>query len=178
MVNLTDAERRILANQERIFMLLDPENRAEHERKEKIYLSWFVAEYENVLDLNFPVSETICKEVRGILTMFSDIEKLSASFKEWIDEHYYEYKGFSREDGYYAEYAWFLLEETDLFRNLKKKVKESDVSNIRRYLDMLDCWKRTILGRDVAEITKDDFLKFVELQKYITVGWGFELFRS
>ena len=70
-MKLTDQERIILINQNRILALLDEGNADSYQKVITVLEKGLVTEYEDVLYLEPPMSETDCKEVLDILAMFN-----------------------------------------------------------------------------------------------------------
>lgn len=150
IINLTEAERRILANQELILAKLYPEEEW-HLNHAKVYEYWFSTEYEEVLNVDRDGSYTEYKETLNILNMFSGIYNIretvekDGQLKDIIesDLNLIKYRWFDHNHDPHYWYAQFLINDKWDYKNLK-----SDngvwVWALPRYRKLLIAWENLI----------------------------------
>lgn len=144
-MKLTDQERIILINQNRILALLDEGNADGYRKVITVLERGLVTEYEGVLYLEPPMSETDCKEVLDILAMFNALhysyDRLED--KSEIEEWKVKFVGFDgNTEGRQLGYARYLIEQDDRYTHL---VDGNDLDShgpfIDGYREMLERYK-------------------------------------
>jgi uncharacterized protein YfbU (UPF0304 family) len=161
-MKLTDQERIILINQNRILALLDEDNADDYQKVITVLEKGLVTEYEEVLYLEPPMSETDCREVLDILTMFNALyysyDRLED--KGGIDELKVRFIGFEgNNEGRQLGYARYLIEQDDHYTHLVDgKDLDSHGPVIDGYREMLDRYKA--LG-EPRLLTREQLLEVV-----------------
>jgi uncharacterized protein YfbU (UPF0304 family) len=164
VLNLTDAERRILINQSRILAALYPFEAAEFERAAKILLEGYQEGWEDIvlkgLKASFPKDEM--NFVFQVLEMYDGLQKsfyaLSLEDKLQLREQSLVFPGFCpKTEKPHLAYAIFLLENLDRFTYLEV------TRSLHAPKPMRDIYEEMVLGLPNfgGHIMKADQLKAV-----------------
>lgn len=146
-MEFTNKERIILYNQYEILKKLYPEEQKEYEIKQKVIKNGYVEHYEKYIEdcINLEnVSEEITKVVYNILSMYLVLRHsylaLKDDKKNSINKESIVFKGFSKDEKIYKEYAEFLIKDLELF----KDVLEVDGFKLESYSCMFDIYKNML----------------------------------
>ena len=166
VINLTEAERRILANQELILAKLYPEEEW-HLKHAKVYECWFSTEYEKVLNVDRDSFYAEYQETLNILNMFAGIYNIretvekAGQLKDIVesDLNLIKYTWFDHNRDPHYWYAQFLINENWYYKNLK-----SDngvwVWALPRYRKLLIAWENLIREKK-TDYWKEDLIYLI-----------------
>lgn len=168
-IELTEVERRILANQELILAKLYPEDAKKHYENMRIYQDWFSIRYPQSLDIEKEISEELCKEVQEILWMFikikDSIESLSEKDKEGLEISYLEFDGFDHlNDDPYVHYTNFLQSIPSFYLEDAGKNSHSP-SSLERYKKMLAYFQDQLSYWRYWDLTRDELQELIKIAK-------------
>jgi uncharacterized protein YfbU (UPF0304 family) len=164
VLNLTDAERRILINQSRILAALYPFESAEFERAAKILLEGYQEGWEDIVlkGLKSPFPKEEMNFVFQVLEMYDGLQKsfyaLSLEDKLQLREQTLVFPGFCQKtEKAHLAYAIFLLENLDRFTYLEVN------KSLQAPKPMRDIYEEMVMGLPNfgGHIMKADQLKAV-----------------
>ena len=143
-MKLTDQERIILINQNRILALLDKTNADQYRKVITVLEKGLEAEYEGMY-LEDPMSEADCKEVLDILAMFNALHYSYDSLedKSGIEEAAVKFVGFDgQNEGRQLGYARYLIEQDNRYTHpVEGEDLDSHCPVIDDYREMLERYK-------------------------------------
>lgn len=161
-MKLTDQERIILINQNKILALLDEGNADGYRKVITVLERGLVTEYEEVLYLEPPMSETDCREVLDILAMFNALHYSYDRLEDkgGIDALKIRFVGFDgNNEGRQLGYARYLIEQDDRYTHLVEgRDLDSHGPFMDEYRDMLERYKA--LG-EPSLLTREQLLEVV-----------------
>lgn len=142
-MQLTNAERAILANQNRILAFLNESNADQYNYRADVFEHGYERLYEDALGLMGKVPYDVCKETTDILNMYRDINtvpaKLTDAQKQALDLASLKFEGFdaNEEEGHYS-FVRFLIEQNRYQEYADVNLNSHDPRVMRKYRLMLD----------------------------------------
>ncbi|WP_238902660.1 YfbU family protein [Clostridium sp. YIM B02506] len=168
-MDLSKKERLILWNQYEILKALYPENKDVYDVEQKIVLSGYKHNYDELISGMFDETpEDVSKFVIDVFSMFRSLigsyKNLKREEKEEIKNEKILFKGYDGNDELdYYDYSKFFLDDFDKFGEIKAMKDfeyNSHCAMVGRYSEMLRKWKE-------VRISKYDDLTLEQI-KYIT----------
>lgn len=162
-IKLSQTERQILANQNRILKYLDNENQTRYESNIEILTHGYEYEYPSVFDVHSDdqvINKEVCDETIDILNMFRKIDNaiaLVSKDDEVIDEiEKLKFDGFDANNGnhfYYTEYMITKQNKWDEYHG--KDINSRSITSIDKYRRMLNAMNER-LSDTKFDLNKDD----------------------
>jgi len=143
-MRLTQVERQILYNQNRILSIICPEEKDSYELNMTILLNGYTSDYEEVFEVyDDEVEESECQFVYHVLTMYRSLcfsyQKLDN--KSGITNDDVLFQGFDGNDETkYYSFASYLLKEKKRFEEFKNVDTNSHSRKVEIYKSMLDVY--------------------------------------
>lgn len=171
-IKLTQVERQILFNQNKILSFLDSKNKNGYEIAMDILYDGYEKEYPSVVNV-YPEHEVktlaVCQETIDILQMFRKIDialaQLSPEEKENLDLESLEFKGFDANNDPHYYYLKFMVNKLGKWEEYKeKKLNSHTQSDLHRYRSMLSAMNERLDGSH-SILDKDDLEYVIEQSK-------------
>jgi len=165
--SLTVTERAILANQYKIFSLLDKKNAKEYLANAEIFENGFTGLYEEVFEnISDEISVEVCQETNDILTMFKYIRKaihnLKKNEKQKLNLDKIRFDGFDADNDEHYYFAKFMIKKKHFYEHFSSaKMNSQSLASIRRYRKMLPVYK-SILDKKIYAFGKNELIQFIE----------------
>ena len=172
-IKLTQVERQILFNQNKILSFLDSENKYGYEIAMDILHDGYEREYPSVVNA-YPEHEVktlaVCRETIDVLQMFRKIEtalaQLSPEEKENLDLESLEFKGFDANNDPHYFYLKFMVNKLGKWKEYKeKKLNSHSPNTLHRYRSMLSAMNERLDGA-LSILDKDDLEYVIEQSKF------------
>ncbi len=152
--SLTLIERSILANQYKLFSMLDKKNAKEHLANAQVFEDGYAGLYEEVLEnMSDEISKETCDETNDILVMFKHINKaisgLSKSQRSKLDLHKIRFDGFDADNDEHYYFAKFMIKKKHFYEHFSSiKMNSGSLASMPRYKKMLPVYKQIIDNPD------------------------------
>jgi uncharacterized protein YfbU (UPF0304 family) len=164
--SMTLTERAILANQFKIFSLLDKKNAREHLVNAEIFENGYTGLYGEVLNnISEEITKEICDETNDILTMFKYIEKaiqnLDKKQRSKLNLDKIRFDGFDADNDDHYYFAKFMIRKKHFHEHFSHiKMNSHSLASIRRYRKMLPVYK-SILDRQIHVFGKAELVELI-----------------
>lgn len=167
-MTLTQIERQILFNQNKILSFLDPDNNGEYEQCMEILSSGYEREYNNVFGVNSQddiYTHTICEETVDILNMYRRINnsyaQLSDDKKATLDMDKIKFEGFDANNDRHFYYTEFMIEKQGKWDEIKDMYLNShNAFTIIKYRRMLTAFRER-LGDSLHQDLSAEDLEYI-----------------
>ena len=149
-MQLTQTERLLLANQNRILALLDEDNSINHLFKAEILENGYEGLFHECFEsISEGVSDETCRETHDILTMYYVINNLIGTLsddqKASLQLDKITFKGFDANNDDHYGFMNFLIDKANLYKDLKDKYLNShSISSIEKYRRMLPLYNEAL----------------------------------
>ena len=120
-IDLSKAERTILANQYKILSIIDPDNLAEYNNNMEILELGYVGFYPQIVKCEAEISYEVYKETHRILTMFRDINVSKQALVKAEGDRFnaLTFVGFDGNHDPHYHLAKFMVEKQNLYEELR-----------------------------------------------------------
>lgn len=169
-MKISPVQRIILINQYNILEHLDSGNAEKHRSRQDVLRNGWELEYDSIFGhVDDGLSETECREVYDILTMYSALNRAYRSMadKSGIGAEDLKFEGFDGNgEGGRLGYVRYLIHETRRWPNLAVGTDDdfnSHIDVLDKYRRMLVEWQRSV---DKNRLTKDDISRIMAAQIY------------
>jgi uncharacterized protein YfbU (UPF0304 family) len=148
--SLTLVERAILANQYKLFSMLDKKNAKEHLANAQIFEYGYTGLYEEALEhISDEISKEVCDETNDILVMFKHIHKaingLSKEQRNKLELHKIRFDGFDADNDEHYYFAKFMIRKKHFYEHFSSaKMNSGSLASLPRYRKMLPVYKLII----------------------------------
>lgn len=161
-MKLTRLERQMLWNQFQILSIIDTKTGHEYEKYKEILINGFEYEYDELLSIVYPDSETvpseIGKEVLDILQMYRQIEyKTSKEVRDKYDGELFEGFDGNNEPKYYS-FCCYYLDTIHRFDELQHYSRNSHTSTLQKYRTKLEVWRKFENKLNLSEVEAEKIL--------------------
>ncbi len=147
-IELTFAERAILANQFRILAATDAENKEQHLVDAEVFESGFTGLYQESLQrIGEEVTPEICKETHEILGMYRMIDGaiggLSPEIRETLDLKKIKFQGFDANNDRHYHFMTFMIDKQGKYQEHNSNyINSHNALTIHMYRNMLKVYKK------------------------------------
>jgi len=167
--SLTLTERAILANQYKIFSLLDKKNAKEHLINAEIFENGYSGLYEEALEnISDEIPIEVCNETSDILSMFKNINKaihkLGKKERAKLNLDKIRFDGFDADNDDHYYLAKFMIRKKHFYEHFSSaKMNSGSLASIVRYRKMLPVYK-SMLDKEpnaLGEVELKELIKAV-----------------
>jgi uncharacterized protein YfbU (UPF0304 family) len=165
--SLTITERAVLANQHKIFALLDKKNAKEHLLNAEVFENGYSGLYEEVLDnISEEIPREVCDETTSILVMFKHIQQvvhgLDKSERLKLNLDRIRFDGFDADNDDHYYFAKFMIRKKHFYEHFSHlKMNSHSQASLLRYRKMLPVY-RDLLEEQADEWGKNELAELIE----------------